>query len=148
MIFVTLFWNSSRSSKSAPRALRSTSLKKICNISSALTAKSESLHTHLRASPQRTAAQESRSPVTEPPQKSSVQMSSAFWSCPAFTLTKFKKVEMVTSPCRQDSLQKFLRDRDGTFAFDNCQQIWFEFLRTRVDEVRRTRTGNHTSSTL
>ena len=59
-----------------------------------------------------------------------------------------KKVNMVTSPCRQDPFQKFLRNRDGTSVFDNCQQIWFEFLRTRVDEVRRTRTGNHTSPTL
>ena len=55
---------------------------------------------------------------------------------------------MQTSPCRQDPFQKFLRSRDGTLVFDNCQQIWFEFLRTRVDEVRRTRTGNHTSPTL
>ena len=59
-----------------------------------------------------------------------------------------KKVNMETSPCRQDPFQKFRRNRDGTFVFDNCQQIWFEFLRTRVDEVRRTRTGNHTSPTL
>ena len=44
--------------------------------------------------------------------------------------------------------QKFLRSRDGTLVFDNCQQIWFEFLRKGVDEVRRTRTENHTSSTL
>ena len=59
-----------------------------------------------------------------------------------------KKVNMVTSPCRQDPFQKLLRSRDGTFVFDNCQHIWFEFLRTRVDEVHRTRTGNHTSPTL
>ena len=72
----------------------------------------------------------------------------AFWFCTAFTLTTSKKVNMVTSPCRQDPFQKFLRNRDGTSVFDNCQQIWFEFLRTRVDEVRRTRTGNHTSPTL
>ena len=55
---------------------------------------------------------------------------------------------MGTSPCRQDPFQKFLRNRDGTFVFDNCQQIWFEFLRTRVDEERRIRTENRTSSTL
>ena len=49
---------------------------------------------------------------------------------------------METSPSRQDPFQKLLRSRDGTLVFDNCQQIWFEFLRTRVDEVRRTRTEN------
>ena len=43
MISVTPLWNRNRSSKPAPRALRNTSLKEICNISSALTAKSESL---------------------------------------------------------------------------------------------------------
>ena len=97
-------------------------------------------HTHLRASPQRTAAQESHSPQLSLT-KNAVQLSLRFGSA-LLSPDDIKKVNMVTSPCRQDPFQKFLCNRDGTFVFDNCQQIWFEFLRTRVDEVRRTRTEN------
>ena len=64
---------------------------------------------------------------------------------------------METSPCRQDSLQKFLRDREdhlflttvNKFGSSSCDDVQSTLIRrTRLDEVRRTRTEYHTSSTL
>ena len=112
MISVTPLWNSNRSSKPAPRALRSTSLKEKCHISSALTAKSESLsHTS-----QSVTATHCRATITfsttEPHQKKALQMSSAFWSSPAYMVCL--RGSWMTTPKRMgNSLEmsnRILRD--------------------------------------
>ena len=66
--------------------------------------------------------------------------------------------KMRTSFCRQDSLHKILRNRDGSFAnftpvhkfgLCSCDDVKSALnRRTRVDEARRTCTEYHTSSTL
>ena len=112
MISVTPLWNSNRSSKPAPRALRSTSLKEKCHISSALTAKSESRsHTS-----QSVTATHCRATITfsttEPHQKKALQMSSAFWSSPAYMVCL--RGSWMTTPKRMgNSLEmsnRILRD--------------------------------------
>ena len=91
MISVTPLWNSNRSSKPAARALRNTNLKEICNISSALTAKSESLsHTSQSVTATHCRARITFSTTEHSQKKNAVQMSSAFWCSPAFMLTKPK----------------------------------------------------------
>ena len=148
MISVTPLWNRNRSSKPGTACTSQHKPQGDMQHSHPLSLpRVRVCHTHLRASPQRTAAQESRSPELGLRKKTLCKcLCVLVLHC--FHPDDIKKVNMVTSPCRQDPFQKFLRNRDGTSVFDNCQQIWFEFLRTRVDEVRRTRTGNHTSPTL
>ena len=83
--------------------------------------------------------------------------SSACWSSPAFTLTKLKKYKWRhhhadRTLCRSFSvivmeiLYLTTVNKFGSSSCDNVQSALIR--RTRVDEVRRTRTGNHTSSTL
>ena len=120
---MTPLCNSNRSSKPAPRALRSKSLKEICNISSALTAKRERESvTHISERHRNAMPRKSHVLQNWASEKNAVQMSLRL-ALHCFHPDDIKKVKMVTSPCRQDPFQKFLRNLDGTFVFDNCQQF-------------------------
>ena len=137
MISVTPLWNSNRSSKPAPRALRSTSLKEKCHISSAPTAKSESLsHTS-----QSVTATHCRATITfsttEPPKKKRCANVFCVLVQPCFHADETKKIyrwrHHHADRTRSRSFSVIVVEN---LYLTTVNKIWFYVLRTRVDEVR------------